>query len=564
MPSSKLRRANRWSARTVDAVSHPMHRVAVPMPERRSQLKLSAQFNVVEELLGKNVRSSPNSPALQLISPETLQIARTITYEILEKQVNLIGNALSRSGVEREQRVAIMLNDGLEFVATFLASMKIGAVPILFSTYLGEEQLLFLLNDSRAKALFVETDLVGKLHNIEPKIEFTKHFVSEKKTDCTVSYDEFLRGSSDKLDTTNTSKDDVAFWFFTSGSTGIPKGVVHLHHDLYYAGLTYYDDVLHASPEDRFLSGAKLFFSAGLGFGLYGPLIMGASTILYPGKPSANVMLSILQSAKPTAFLAVPTLYAQISKLLETTPVDLSTVRVFATGGESLSPRVFEDWKARTGSEITEAIGSAEVGHHYISNILGNARSNTCGKLMGGYEAKIVDDEGRELGPNQIGKLLVKGESSFVYYWHMHEATKRTIIGEWINTGDLFYRDDEFYFHFCGRTDFSFKIHGLWVSPIEIENAIMDTRLVSECCVVSIEGQDGISIPIAYLVPKETSGYESQLEAEITTRLGGTLSKYKIPRKYVFVQSLQKTNVGKIDRSTISKSARESVRIQQH
>jgi len=532
----------------------------------RSQLKLDAQFNIVDELLERHVKESPNRPAIHLISPETLKISRSITYEQLKSHVNLVGNALLRAGVEREQRVAIMLNDGLEFVSTFLAAMKIGAVPILFSTFLSEGQLRFLLDDSRAKALFISSDLVGKLRGIRATLEFTKHFISEKESDCTTPYAEFCEGVSDKLDPAKTSKDDVAFWFFTSGSTGVPKGVVHLHHDMYYAGLTYYDDVLHANREDRFLSGAKLYFSAGLGFGLYGPLIMGASTILYPGRPSATVILSIIQNAKPTAFLCVPTLYAQMSKLLESSssPVNLSSVRIFATGGESLSPRVFEEWKARTGVEITEAIGSAEVGHHYISNVVGSARPNTCGKLMEGYEAKIVDDDGKELGPNEIGKLLVKGESSFVGYWHMHEATKRTIIGDWINTGDLFYKDEDSYFHFCGRTDFSFKISGLWVSPIEIENAIMDSRLASECCVVSIEGSDGISRPVAYVTPKNqlTSGSDEQeLESAITKLLETRLSKYKIPKKFVFVQSLQKTAVGKIDRSAISKHARETVRM---
>ncbi|MHB8565849.1 MAG: benzoate-CoA ligase family protein [Nitrososphaerales archaeon] len=533
------------------------------MPERRSKLKLDSQFNIVEELLERHFKESPNNPAIHLVSPEAFQISQTITYAQLRRQVNLIGNALARAGVEREQRVAIMLNDGLEFVSTFLASMKIGAVPILFSTFLSEEQLRYLLDDSRAKALFISSDLDGKLQGIKSGLEYTKHFVSEKKTDCTISYAEFLAGVSDKLDVAKTSKDDIAFWFFTSGSTGIPKGVVHLHHDMYYAGLTYYDDVLHANQWDRFLSGAKLFFSAGLGFGLYGPLVMGASTILYPGRSSANVILSIIQAAKPTAFLSVPTLYAQMSKLLETSPMDLSSVRIFATGGESLSPRVFEDWKARTGLEVTEAIGSAEVGHHYISNIVGSARPNSCGKLMDGYEAKIVDDNGAELGPNEIGKMLVKGESSFVYYWHMHEATKKTIIGEWINTGDLFYRDEDSYFHFCGRTDFSFKISGLWVSPIEIENAIMDTRFASECCIVSIEGSDGISRPVAYVVPnyQTASGNEQQLEFAIVKRLETTLSKYKIPKKFVFVQTLEKTTVGKVDRSSISKHAYETLRM---
>ena len=525
---------------------------------QRSKLKLNADYNIVEDLLERHVRSAPNSPAIHLASTENLAIVMTVSYSQLYSKVNQIGNALVKLGVEREQRVAIMLNDGIEFASTFLAAMKIGAVPILFSTFLNEEQLHFLLNDSRSKVLFISNDLVPKLRR--QGLLYTKHFVSESPTAQTISFDEFLNGISDKLEPAKTSKDDVAFWFFTSGSTGIPKGVVHLHHDLYYAGLTYYDDVLHATSNDRFLTGAKLFFSAGLGFGLYGPLIMGASTVLYPGRPSAEIMLTLIQNAKPTAFLSVPTLYAQMNKILESKSFDLSSVRIFATGGESLSPRVFEDWKARTGKEITEAIGSAEVGHHYISNIVGSARHNTCGKLMDGYEAKIVDDNGNELGVNQIGKLLVKGESSFVNYWHMHEATKRTILGDWINTGDLFYIDEDGYYHFCGRTDFSFKINGLWVSPIEIENAIMDSRIVAECCVVSVEGADGISRPVAYIVPKEQDREQPSVQATIEKHLEGKLSRYKIPKKFVFVSSLTKTTVGKVDRSAISKGARDSIR----
>ena len=358
-----------------------------------------------------------------------------------------------------------------------------------------------------------------------------------------------------------TSRDDIAFWFFTSGSTGRPKGVMHLHHDICYAGLTYYSDVLGASREDRFLSGAKLYFSAGLGFGLYGPLIMGASTVLYSGSPSAGVMLNLIQNTKPSAFLSVPTLYAQMIQALKTKRFDISSVRVFATGGESLSPLIFNEWKELTGIEITEAIGSAEVCHHYISNPRGNARPGTCGKLIQGYGAKIVDDEGKELGANNIGKLLVKGESTFVGYWHMHEATQRAIIGEWINTGDMFYVDSDGYFHFCGRTDFSFKIHGLWVSPIEIENAIMDTGLVNECSVVPVERSDGIVAPVAYVVPKQKESPEIKLVAAIEGMLSAKISGYKIPKKFVLCSNLAKTAVGKLDRSAILRNARSTLNL---
>ena len=528
---------------------------------RKSDLGLPDEFNIVEELLDRHAKDSPNSVALSLVSPETLKISRDITYFELEKMSSQVGNALIDGGVQPEQRIAIMLNDGAEFVSSFLGALKLGAVPILLSTYLSEEQLLFLLNDSRAKALIMEQELIPKLSAIKPHLRYTKELVSTKAVGEMISYQDFVRDKSDRMETMKTSKNDVAFWFFTSGSTGFPKGVVHLHHDLYYAGLTYYDDVLRVRKDDRLFSGAKLYFSAGLGFGLYGPLIMGASTILHSGKSTAKNVLEIMKNARPTAFLGVPTLYAQILRLIDEQGGDISSVRIFATGGEPLSTYIFKDWKKRLGIEITEAIGAAEVCHHYISNVLGEARPDTCGRLMKGYEAKIVDEAGKELEPNQIGKLMVKGESTFVYYWHLHEATKHAVVGEWVNTGDLFYVDEEGYYHFCGRTDFSFKIHGLWVSPIEIENALLETGLVRECCVVSIEGSDGISKPIAYLVPNDSKFTSEDLTMKVESLLSKKLNKYKLPKKYVIVRSIEKTTVGKIDRSAILNSARMTVKL---
>ena len=528
---------------------------------RESALGLPDEFNIAEELLDRHARDSPNSVAVSLVSQETLKINRDITYFELEKMTSQVGNALVDGGVQPEQRIAIMLNDGLEFVSSFLGALKLGAVPILFSTYLSEEHLLFLLNDSRAKTLIIEQELVPKLSNIRPHLRYTKEVVSTKEVGDVISYHDFVRDKSDRMETMKTSKNDVAFWFFTSGSTGFPKGVVHLHHDLYHAGLTYYDNVLHVRKEDRLFSGAKLYFSAGLGFGLYGPLLMGASTILHPGKSTAQNVLEIMKNARPTAFLGVPTLYAQMLQLIDEQARDISSVRIFATGGEPLSTHVFKEWKSRLGIEITEAIGAAEVCHHYISNVLGEARSDTCGRLMEGYEAKIVDEAGKELEPNQIGKLMVKGESTFVYYWHLHEETKRALVGEWVNTGDLFYLDEEGYYHFCGRTDFSFKIHGLWVSPIEIENAVLETGLVSECCVVSIEGGDGISKPIAYLVPKDSKFTSEDLTIRVESLLSKKLGKYKLPKKYVMISSIEKTTVGKIDRSAILNRARRDVKL---
>ena len=519
--------------------------------------KLPDRFNIVEELLEKKVQAAPSAIAIRVVPSGDRHATRNYTYLELFHFTNKIANSLRERGILPEQRVAIMLNDGIEFIATFLASLKIGAVPILLSTYYEEELIQFILNDSRARCLFIDSDYLGRLLPIKDRLKNTKQFVSTVDSNGIESFESFTKQSPNSAEVEDVSREDVAFWFFTSGSTGIPKGVVHAHRDMYYAGLALYKKALGATSEDIFFSSAKLYFSAGMGFGLYGPLLLGASTILYAGKPSADALLEILSSAKPTMFLAVPSIYARLLQEWNNSKYDLSSVRLFVSGGEPLSPQLLADWKKVAGKEITDGIGSAEVCHFFTMNDPGHARPGSVGKMLEGYEARIVDSNWSDLNVGQIGLLLIKGRSIFSQYWHNSEATRRTLIGEWVNTGDLAYLDENGFLSFCGRSDHSFKVNGLWVSPIQIENEILATGLVRECCVVPITTDNGLTCSIAYVVAASAGPDKDGLILELSSRLKNKLSSYKIPRDFIILDSLPRTTVDKIDRSLLMKQSKD-------
>jgi len=519
--------------------------------------EIQDKFNIVEELLDRNSRERPHSTALHIVSRSSFEVAKRITYSELDKLASQVGNALIQIGVKRGERVGILQNDNDTFVSVFLGVLKVGAVPILLSSFFDEDQLLFLLNDSEAKVIFSDAEYLDRVLKIRDRLVFTKWIVTDSDSPDTLQYDEFVSSQSSRLETMIGSKTDMAFWFYTSGSTGVPKAVVHLHRDIYRSSQPFYNDVLQATPKDVFFSGPKLFFSGGLSFGLYGPFLKGASTVLYFGRQSIASAIEVIKSAKPTLYYTVPTVYARILSESNATASSLSSVRIFLTGGEPLSKVTFDQWKARFGKEIVEAYGAAEFGR-CISNFPGSARPNTCGKLLDGFEARILDENGRELGINEIGTLFVKGEGNFSQYWHMPDATSHTIFGDWINTGDLFSKDEDGYFHFWGRNDFAFKINGLWASPMEIEEAILSTGMVSDCCVVRTEDLNGLAVLIAYVVtPHENPQINETL---LRDELASKLDKYKIPKTFIVVGSLPRNSVGKLDRGLALEMAKKYLR----
>jgi 4-hydroxybenzoate-CoA ligase len=324
----------------------------------------------------------------------------------------------------------------------------------------------------------------------------------------------------------------------------LPKGAVHLQHDIVYASETYGRQVLKVTEKDVCFSAAKLFFAYGLGNGLYFPFSVGATAVYHPERPTPEAMYAAIGRYQPTIFFAVPTLFGAML----TREGSLNGVRVCVSAGEALPPEILKRWKARFGVDILDGIGSTEIAHIFISNRLDDMRPGSSGKLVPGYEARIVDDAFNDVPDGEIGTLLIKGDSTAACYWNKHEKSKQTMIGDWINTDDKFFRDPDGYFFYVGRSDDMLKVGGIWVSPIEVEACIMEFPGVLECAVVGAPDADNLIKPKAFVVLKNGFSPSDQLADEIKAYVKKTLAHYKYPRWIEFVPELPKTATGKIKR----------------
>ena len=472
-----------------------------------------------------------------------------INYETVLEMVNRTGNALKELGVEMEDRVMLLLPDMPEFVYSFLGTVRIGAIAVPVSTAMRPHDYIFLLNDSRAKLLITEGEFIPIIERIGEELRHLKGVVVRDGPDKYPSFEELISQASPHLEPAETSKDDMAFWMYTSGSTGMPKAVVHLHHDWIYCCDTVGREVFDFREGDTSFSASKLFFAYGLGNSLFFPFRVGASSVLYPHRMTAEVAFELIDRYRPTHFFAVPTLYARMLQVEGAERrYDLSSVRLFISSAEVLPPAIFQRWKERFGKELLDVVGSTENLAQFIANRPGMVRPGSSGLVVPGYEAKIVDDEGKEVAPGHVGHLLIKGESSAPFYWNRHQATKKAMLGEWLKTGDMFYRDEEGYFYFCGRSDDVMKVSGCWVSPIEVENALTEHPAVLEAAVSAAADSDGLIKPRAYVVLKDGFQPSAGLEEEIKGFVKERLAPFKYPRWIEFVPELPKTATGKIQR----------------
>jgi benzoate-CoA ligase len=363
----------------------------------------------------------------------------------------------------------------------------------------------------------------------------------------THAFDELLAAASAELEAEPTSKDDAAFWLYSSGSTGFPKGCVHLHHDMLVCMQAYARGVLDISERDRCFSVAKLFFAYGLGNGLYFPFGVGATTVLFSGPPTPANVFDVVRKHRPTLFFSVPTSYAQL--LAQDVEADLfASVRWGVSAGEALPPALFERFRSRFGVTILDGIGSTEILHIFISNQAEAIRPGSSGKLVPGYEARLLDDDGQPVPTGEIGNLLVKGDSTCAMYWNKHEKTKDTIEGHWIRTGDKYSLDADGFYWYAGRSDDMLKVGGIWVSPVEVENALVEHPAVLECGVVGKEDQDRLVKPLAYVVLAAGASGTSELAQELQSFVRSRLADYKRPRWVEFVPELPKTATGKTQR----------------
>lgn len=483
---------------------------------------------------------------------------QTLTYAQVAESANRTGNALRTLGVEMEQRVVVLLYDSPQFAFTFFGAIKIGAVPVPINTQLRPQDYLYMLNDSRARVLVVEADLWAQIAPLRQQLTFLRHVVvvrrdmSDGDTDqsgAVIDFERLIAGARPDLVSAPTTRDDTAFWLYSSGSTGFPKGCVHLQHDMHVCTELYAKPILHLTADDVTFSAAKLYFAYGLGNGLYFPLGVGGTAIHYPGRITAEVAFRVIHEQRPTVFFAAPTLYAAMLAIPDAASrFDTSSLRLCVSAGESLPAELFTRWRDRFGTEILDGIGSTEILHIFISNRVGDVKPGSSGSVVPGYEALIVDERGQPVPQGEIGNLLIAGDSTCTQYWNKHERTKATILGSWIQTGDKYSQDEQGHYWYAGRSDDMLKVSGQWVSPIEVESALITHVSVLEAAVVARTDADGLIKPQAFVVLQAGVTASDELANELKQHVKTTLVPHKYPRWVEFVPELPKTATGKVQR----------------
>ena len=505
---------------------------------------LPQQFNVASWFVDRNVTEGRGAaPAFQYQD-------RTLTYADVLELTNRTGNVLLELGIEPENRVLMACLDAPEFIGAFWGTIKIGAVPIPTNTLMRTADYLYFLNDSRAKAAVVSVPLLAEIGPALAQAKFLKHvLVAGGASGSYEAYEDRVAKASAKLAPADTSRDDPAYWQYSSGSTGFPKGAVHLHHDMVMCCETYGKQVLGIQPSDRVLSAAKLFFAYGLGATGFLPMSVGAQAMLYPQRPTPEGVFEAITRYRPTLFFGIPTLVAAMLAVKDAEKrFDASSLRLCVSAGEALPEELYNRWRERFGLEIVDGIGTTEIGYIFISNRPGRTRPGSTGVAVPGYELAIVDDDGHPVPQGEIGNIRVKGDSTMAYYWNKHDKTKETLFGQWIQTGDKYYQDSDGYYWYCGRSDDMLKVGGRWVSPVEVEATLIRHAAVLEAAVVGREDTDRLVKPHAYVVLKDPAHAGDKLADELKAFVKDKIAPYKYPRWIEFVTDLPKTATGKIQR----------------
>lgn len=474
-------------------------------------------------------------------------------YGELAVRVNQCGNVLRNAGLGAEARIAMIMQDSIDFVSVFWGAIKAGIVPVPINTLLTAEHYRYILQDSRAQILVVSAALypvVAEALGDQPALR--EVIIADGAIDGMPSLDALRTAASGSLACADTCADEVAFWLYSSGSTGNPKGVKHLHRSLMYTANAFGRDVLGIREDDIVYSAAKLFFAYGLGNGMTFPLAVGATTILTRERPTPALVLALLRRDSATVYFGVPTLYAAIlaDEATRAEPGS-SRLRLCISAGEALPEATGRRWQERFGVPVIDGVGSTEMLHIFLSNRPDDVRYGASGLPVPGYAAKLVDDAGEVItAAHEIGELAVSGDSSAEGYWNQIEKSRRTFAGTWTFTGDKYFRDEQGYYHFCGRTDDMFKSGGNWVSPFDVETVLMTHPEVVEAAVVAHADGDGNIKPKAFVVlrnPAPASEY-AERERELQDFVKQHTEKWKYPRWIEFIEELPKTATGKIQR----------------
>lgn len=474
------------------------------------------------------------------------------TYGDTARWANRAGNALRAVGAGIEDRVLLVLPDSPEFVWTWFGASKIGAVITMVNPLLTTQDYEYYLAYTRARVAVIHESLLETFTPAAIGAKYLKNvLVAGAEHGPFLSLHETLAAQEDTLTGADTTKDDIAIWLFTSGSTGHPKGAVHLHHDLPFNTEVFAKHTMGVNENDLTLSVPKLFFGYATGTNLLFPFAVGGATALFSERSTPEKVCEMIARHRPTILTTVPTMINAMLNMNDAATQDLSSLRFCYSAGEALPEELYHRWKATFSAEICDGIGSAEMFHIYITNRPGDVKPGSLGRLVEGYEAKITDDAGQSVPTGEMGILRVKGDSAALCYWNAHEASKATFAGDWCTTGDQFHVDDEGYYWYHGRTDDMLKVGGVFVAPGEIENCLLQHVAVRECAVIGHDDGDNLVKPKAFIVLQDSYAPAETLAQTLRDFVKTALAPYKYPRWIEFVESLPKNDRGKIDRKQL-------------
>jgi benzoate-CoA ligase len=508
------------------------------------QIVLPRDYNAAVDLVERNLKAGRGGKIAFRDDRSAL------SYADLAERVDRAANALRGLGLEPEQRILLCLLDTVDFPTMFLGAIKAGIVPIAVNTLLTTADYDFMLRDSRARALVVSDALYDRLAPILAQQPALKHVIvsGSQPVEGRHALPALLAAAAPKAKPTATTVDDVCFWLYSSGSTGTPKGAVHLHSHLILTAELYAKPILGIAESDVVFSAAKLFFAYGLGNALTFPMAVGATALLMAERPTPAAVARILTQHRPSIFYGVPTLYAAMLASPELPARAAVALRRCVSAGEALPEDIGRRWTAHFGVDILDGIGSTEMLHIFLSNRPGDVRYGTTGKAVPGYELRLVDDDGKPVEPGEIGELQIAGPTSAAYYWNQRARSCHTFLGAWTRSGDKYVEDRDGYFTYCGRTDDMLKVGGIYVSPFEVEAALLAHDAVLEAAVVGQLDEQKLVKPKAYIVLKPGQAASSTLAETLQQHVKSRLAPYKYPRWIEFIDELPKTATGKIQR----------------
>ena len=482
---------------------------------------------------------------------------RSLTYAGLADAAARFAGGLRAAGIGRERRLAMVMLDTVDFPVAFWGALWAGVVPVPVNTLLPADQVAYILADSRAEAVVISAPLLPGLLPVLGQVPGLRLVLvaapdGSPAGDLPPSAQDFARFVIEALpepEPVASAADEVAFWLYSSGSTGAPKGTKHVHFSLRATAETYARQVLGIRGDDLVFSAAKLFFAYGLGNAMTFPMSAGARAVLLPDRPTPASVLETMRAHQPTVFCGVPTLYAALLAHPALGPgAGSGRLRRCTSAGEALPEGVGRRWSELVGTEILDGIGSTEMLHIFLSNRPGEVHYGTSGVAVPGYELRIVDEAGHDVPDGTAGELLVRGPSAADGYWNQRAKSRNTFRGEWTATGDTYIRGADGLYRYQGRADDMFKVSGVWVSPFEVEAALVAHPAVQEAAVVARQDEDGLVKPMAYIVLRDPAADCTMLGEALKAHVKATAGPWKYPRWIEVLEDLPKTATGKIQR----------------